>query len=604
MSCDTGGNSAAEFIEKIVQCISSIESSRNIADYIEILSKSSRILEDWQELTKKFYNVKDPRTIEKDSKKLSIRFQRSLEDIRRRVRRQSPRVQQNDRMQKCSLSSEDAQVKEEDGVSFKMKQNVSGGRANDPSNRENDIMSIENLVVSTSDGDLSTSLQSTVDLQSSTNYSASPTPITIFSSFSSFDSSPICIPLGEKVCNVSKTVPSSYTVAVTKSSEEESYASVDQEPKFLNHLNDAMSPERTIVDPESLVTQSGISTTQNSSSIHVTSPHNLLPDTASATPLTAAPTPANRPCNSLHLGPSYTVISTRPDPRFWGSWQTATSTIVPISATNFQPPTGLQHVRTISVPAIGLNYRLSTGPKAAGSMVAPAKYSGYLIPGGLHSAASAANPASRGVSSSKVPQAPASSNTSHTTVPLAAKLARLCSKRQSATFATYASNTNTLNDSRGSPPSSGTSSTGQCQRQKSQNDQPCKCIHCKGPVAESFGYFPGYLNNISEPPSDAALRVASLLDAAPNIVGATASADGHTLPQDPGSRQDMPESANKPRQRTNKVARVRQGRESDQSKLQRCRKFGSTGGKKKPRMPMQHDGFIYAYERTSGNGTE
>ncbi|KAJ8670927.1 hypothetical protein QAD02_002186 [Eretmocerus hayati] len=343
-----------------------------------------------------------------------------------------------------------------------------------------------------------------------------------------------------------------------------------------------------------------------SSGVYV--PNNAVnPSSTTSLPFlpTATHSLINQPCITPNLSPSHTVTSSSLDLRPWNRFQNALSIAVPMADENVQPSMERQHVNTSWVPASGTNHHSSSDLQATGLMVSSTKITGHRASGGLHSAGLVARSVSSGIRLLKIPLVSASPPTA---VPLAVKLARSCSKRQSATFATFASSSNTLSGSTGSVHPSGTSSSNRRQQRSPQDSQPCKFKHCKGPVAESFGYFLGTLDNINVPKNDATSRVASsLLDPAFDIGVNQTLAGQYTEPQNVGSHRDTSGHTNKIRHRMEKIAPERQGRGSSKSKLQRIGKSGqkSTDPKgKKPRQPMEHCGFIYAYERTSGTGTE
>ncbi|KAJ8685955.1 hypothetical protein QAD02_021748 [Eretmocerus hayati] len=82
-----------------------------------------------------------------------------------------------------------------------------------------------------------------------------------------------------------------------------------------------------------------------------------------------------------------------------------------------------------------------------------------------------------------------------TPVPLAAKIARLCNKRQSSVSGIFASNSSPLNGPHGRAFLS-TQVPSNLRQQRSQKDKACSC---KDPVSQSFGYFPGTLNTVYAP---------------------------------------------------------------------------------------------------------
>ncbi|KAJ8670920.1 hypothetical protein QAD02_002179 [Eretmocerus hayati] len=97
-------------------------------------------------------------------------------------------------------------------------------------------------------------------------------------------------------------------------------------------------------------------------------------------------------------------------------------------------------------------------------------------------------------------------------VPLAAKVARLCSSRRSSTFGSFASSSNLLNESQCSSSPKKSSQTDPRRRRSSQSRD---CHGSSGPASESFGYFLGTLHQDAFSQSNAASTIESILNSIP-----------------------------------------------------------------------------------------
>ncbi|KAJ8684860.1 hypothetical protein QAD02_020653 [Eretmocerus hayati] len=97
-------------------------------------------------------------------------------------------------------------------------------------------------------------------------------------------------------------------------------------------------------------------------------------------------------------------------------------------------------------------------------------------------------------------------------VPLAAKIARLCSSRRSATFATFASSSSLSNTPQCSSSSKNSPRPNPRCRRASQNSDSHKSSVA---VSQAFGYFLGTLNKDALSRSDAASTIESILNSIP-----------------------------------------------------------------------------------------